>query len=401
LVEFTGERVVPGQVNDDLWNEHIARYTFAAQHAQGKRVLDAGCGTGYGSAELAQTAASVAAIDIAPEAVEFARQRYSRANLQFAASSCIALPFPAKAFDLIVAFEVIEHLADYRGFLDECNRALADEGLFLVSSPNKRYYAESRAKTGPNPYHHHEFEPEEFLHELSRVFTNVRLLLQDRLECFAFYPCVDSAPADTKVGSAAGDPGNAHFLIGLCSRGSLPETRSFVYVPQAANLLREREQHIQLLEQELARTKDWLRTAQAERDSLLELFREQKDQLEASNRWAQDLGAQLDAAGKRVVEVQNEAEALAAAYRRLEEESQATTDWALNTSQQLESKSRELAECVRLLDAAETTVVERTLWAQRLEAERQKLIEQLNFIRASRWLKLGRKVGLGPELNQD
>ena len=57
LAEFTGERVIPGQVDVDLLNEHMARYAFAARLARGKRVLDAGCGAGYGSAELAQTAA--------------------------------------------------------------------------------------------------------------------------------------------------------------------------------------------------------------------------------------------------------------------------------------------------------------------------------------------------------
>ena len=56
MVEFTGERVIPGQVNDDLWSEHVARYAFARRYAEGKRVLDAGCGAGYGSAELAQSA---------------------------------------------------------------------------------------------------------------------------------------------------------------------------------------------------------------------------------------------------------------------------------------------------------------------------------------------------------
>ena len=48
VTEFTGERVIPGQVNDDLWAEHVARYAFAARFASGRRALDAGCGTGYG-----------------------------------------------------------------------------------------------------------------------------------------------------------------------------------------------------------------------------------------------------------------------------------------------------------------------------------------------------------------
>ena len=48
--EFTGERVIPGLVDVDLWNEHISRYTFAARLARRKRVLDVGCGCRVGSA---------------------------------------------------------------------------------------------------------------------------------------------------------------------------------------------------------------------------------------------------------------------------------------------------------------------------------------------------------------
>src|SRR5579862_7547633 len=117
LAEFTGERVIPGEVDVDLLNEHLARYTFAARLARGKRVLDAGCGAGYGSAELALAAESVTGVDVAPEAIEFACGHYQMPNLRFELGSCTALPFGNGSFDLVVAFEVIEHLEDWRGFL--------------------------------------------------------------------------------------------------------------------------------------------------------------------------------------------------------------------------------------------------------------------------------------------
>src|SRR6202453_1161289 len=93
LVEFTGERVIPGQVNDDLWSEHVARYAFARRYAQGKRVLDAGCGTGYGSAELAQAANEVMGVDVAANAIEYAKANYPLPGLRFIESSCTAVPF--------------------------------------------------------------------------------------------------------------------------------------------------------------------------------------------------------------------------------------------------------------------------------------------------------------------
>src|ERR1700683_667796 len=76
LAEFTGERVIPGEADVDLLNEHMARYTFAARLARGKRVLDAGCGAGYGSADLARAAERVVGVDCAQGAIEFARADY-------------------------------------------------------------------------------------------------------------------------------------------------------------------------------------------------------------------------------------------------------------------------------------------------------------------------------------
>ena len=60
------------------------------------------------------------------------------------------------------------------------------------------------------------------------------------------------------------------------------------------------------------------------------------------------------------------------------------------------AKSEELAAAVTLLDAAEQTVIERTEWARRLEREVQALEAQVSAVQASRWMKLGRSLGLGP-----
>ncbi len=386
MVEFTGERVIPGQVNDDLWSEHVARYAFARRYAHGKRVLDAGCGTGYGSAELAQSAAEVTGVDIAAGAIEYASANYPIAGLRFLESSCTTVPFPAESFDLVIAFEVIEHLTDYRAFLDECARVLTREGLFIVSSPNKRYYATTRAATGPNPFHEHEFEVEEFVRELQRVFPNVRLLLQNRVESFAFHPAVSFWPAEARIDGGGGSAEDAHFFIALCSRGPLPEPKSFVYVPKAANMLRERELHVEKLERQLA-----------------DLLRRHTRELEERTAWAQRLDTDLKSAGDRIVALQNEAAELAADYRaqfaRMEQEDQIKTEWARKTSAELEAKCQELAHCVSLLDAAESTVRERTIWAQTAEAQRAELAARLEMIRASRWVKMGRRVGLGPDLS--
>jgi ubiquinone/menaquinone biosynthesis C-methylase UbiE len=402
LVEFTGERVIPGQVNDDLWSEHVARYAFASRFAEGKRVLDAGCGAGYGSAELAQSALQVTALDIAPDAVKYAGATYPIPNLHFLVSSCVATPLRPNSFELVVAFEVIEHVEDYRAFLNECARVVTPQGLFIVSSPNKSYYAESRAKTGPNPFHQHEFEADEFVNELSRVFSNVRLLLENRVESFAFHPARTFCPAGVRIDGGGGTAAEANFLIGLCSFGRLPDPQSFVYVPKAANLLREREQHVQLLEQQLARTKKWLAEMQAERDSLLGLYHQQADELMERTIWAERVDAEMADLIEVLTNERQQTEALTQAYdaraAHLEGENVAKTEWAQATEARLQESFHQLAECVRLLEAAEDTVVERTLWAQNTEKLRADLAAQLDLIRKSRWVRLGRKFGLGPIL---
>ena len=118
MAEFTGERVIPELVDADLLNEHLARYRFAKRFAaklgESARILDAGCGTGYGTAELAG-AASVTGVDIAAEAVGHARSRYGSGRVNFVQSACETLPFSDGAFDLLVAFEVIRTPGSLKG----------------------------------------------------------------------------------------------------------------------------------------------------------------------------------------------------------------------------------------------------------------------------------------------
>ena len=185
MIEFTGERVVPGQVDSDLWNEHFARYAFASRLAAGKRVLDAGCGTGYGSNELALCAKAVTGIDISAEAVAYASATYSRPNLTFAQAGCAALPFENGSIDLAVSFEVIEHIAEWKQFLLELRRVLADAGVLIVSTPNKEYYATARVEAGPNPFHVHEFTIDEFQRELAAIFPHVLLCTENHVAAIA------------------------------------------------------------------------------------------------------------------------------------------------------------------------------------------------------------------------
>ena len=391
MPEFTGERVIPGQVDADLLNEHMARYTFAARLAVGKRVLDAGCGAGYGSAELARVATQVVGADIAAEAVDFARAQYPMRNLRFEQASCTALPHPDASFDLVVAFEVIEHLADWRALLLEARRLLAPGGQFIVSTPNRLYYTESRGTHGANPFHVHEFDFEEFCRELGAVFPHVALFLENHVEGVAFQPCRAGNTSEVRVDSGEAAPADSHFFVAVCAHQPQVGNPTFVYLPKAANVLREREHHIALLEQEVETKNAWLTQAQTEHENLLDLHRQLTDELKRSNEWADSLNRELAERRARIVDLQAE----------LEREN---ANW-MKAAEGYEAKVREL----------EADILSKVHWARDIEANLTAGIERLQKdlddraavvrhleaqvagYRGSRWVRLGRSFGLGPD----
>jgi SAM-dependent methyltransferase len=155
MLKATGERVIPELQRGELvYAEHLVRYRVAAQFAKGRRVLDAGSGEGYGTAMLAAAgASSTVGIDIDEESVGHARERYGPV---FERADAADLPFDHASFDLVVCFETIEHLHDDAGALREFRRVLADDGLLIISTPNREEYLVE------NEFHTREYSPTEF-----------------------------------------------------------------------------------------------------------------------------------------------------------------------------------------------------------------------------------------------
>ena len=169
------ERAIPSD-NPYQAAWHKSRYVFALPHALNKRVLDAGSGEGYGSAMLASVAASVQALDYSPEAIAHARGAYACTNLRFDEADLSALSGFVGPFDLIVCFEVIEHLVDHSYLLGELARRLAPGGTLLLSTPNLLYHGPGSDDL--NPYHLSEVAPRQLKAEVRQHFSEVRLLGQ-------------------------------------------------------------------------------------------------------------------------------------------------------------------------------------------------------------------------------
>ncbi len=130
-----GESVWPG-VRNDLFVAHESIYHFASPYARGANVLDAGCGTGYGSRILAEAGAShVLGVDIDPLSIAFARRRFATATLEFEKADCQHLTFPPAHFDLVFASNVLEHLERPARFVSAAFETLRPGGKALFAVP--------------------------------------------------------------------------------------------------------------------------------------------------------------------------------------------------------------------------------------------------------------------------
>jgi len=162
----TGERL---DASDALYAADLARhrvaYRYAAARTRTGRLLDLGCGTGYGSAELAAGPARVVGLDRvapAPEA-RGSEARFVRGELG-------ALPFAGGSFAVVVSFQVIEHLLDPTAYLRETARVLGPAGTLLLTTPNRLQ------SDRENPYHVHEYTADELAAALSKWFGAVEML---------------------------------------------------------------------------------------------------------------------------------------------------------------------------------------------------------------------------------
>lgn len=178
-LDFTGERVVPGRTPSFLMLEHLVRYRLASGFAANQKVLDIGCGSGYGTALLAERARRVVGVDNALEAVAYARANYHHPRLHFAVADCRRLPFRDRSFSLATLFEVIEHILEQEQCLSEIRRVLAKEGSLILSTPNPQSL--TRALEEANPFHSKELTEVQLRELLQPHFAHVQVFYQHEL----------------------------------------------------------------------------------------------------------------------------------------------------------------------------------------------------------------------------
>src|ERR1700758_2099275 len=159
VLTLTGERTIPGLDVENYWfRRHEVVYQRLAQHCADREVLEAGCGEGYGADLIAGVARRVIALDYDEATVSHVRARYPRVEVIH--GNLAELPLPDQSVDVVVNFQVIEHLWDQPQFVGECFRVLRSSGLLMVSTPNRITFSPGR-DTPVNPFHTRELNARE------------------------------------------------------------------------------------------------------------------------------------------------------------------------------------------------------------------------------------------------
>lgn len=170
-LELTGERTLPDVPEENYWyRRHLVVYEWIAARVAGLTVVDLACGEGYGSAQLATTAADVIGVDANPEAFAHAEAKYTTGNLSFRRELVESFDEPR---DAVVFLQTIEHIVEPGPLLEGFARIAP---VSYISTPNLLTLAPPGAEKSENPWHIKEYRLEEYRTLLEPHFSKVEIL---------------------------------------------------------------------------------------------------------------------------------------------------------------------------------------------------------------------------------
>lgn len=120
------------------------RYIQQKMDLSNTNVADIGCGAGILSESMYIHGATVHAIDLNGKLIEAGRAHALSNKFDIYYEACSSKTFAtqrANEFDLVVCSELIEHVQDIEGLLNDCNTLLKEDGILIVSTINRTFSA--------------------------------------------------------------------------------------------------------------------------------------------------------------------------------------------------------------------------------------------------------------------
>lgn len=172
--DMTGLRVSPGKIKSIEQQILLLKHQFAYKHAvdiakemKAGSILDYGCGDGYGSDFMAEELkhVTVYGTDIDKNALIEASHRYKKRNLRFVDVDDL------KKYDLVVSFQVIEHVEDVAAYLIYLKEHLTENGKIVIATPDRNHRLNEGQRPW-NPFHLREYDKAGLQKDLKKVFRD-------------------------------------------------------------------------------------------------------------------------------------------------------------------------------------------------------------------------------------
>ena len=429
-MDFTGERIIPEKVETDLLNEHLCRYLFAQMLLDDAVVLDVGSGVGYGSQLLAAKARSVISVDIVEECIRYAVKKYPDENIDYLVADGHSIPLTSQSVDVIVSFELIEHLKDQSPHLLELDRVLKPEGFLVISTPNRIFYTEERKEI--NPFHTHEFDFQEYVTFLKTTFPCVNVYFQNHIESlFIGNPSLNHGTKTYLQDRRVNLESDSNYFVAICSKKDKyqPQIKNFAFLPTTGNLLREQNRHIDALNSRIQQLDATLLNLQAEYDErtnwslqlknqtkeLKKIIKNLQSDLKDKTDWTNELAGKMKKTDKTIVKLQSDFEDRTNWANELADQIKEADKTIVNLQSDLKDRTGWANEIAGQMQEADKTIVklqsdfedrtnwalrlnneleDRTNWALRLNNELEECHQRLESIEKSKLYKLAKTLRL-------
>ena len=154
---------------------HQKAYENASELTEGKKVLDLGCNTGYGSNIIKNSCKEIIGVDVSEKAIKMAQDLYVNKGIEYKLIDGKQLPFSENSFDVVVSFQVIEHIIEHEEYLKEIQRVLVPGGKVIFTTPNRMIRLYPGMKPW-NDFHVKEYDSAELKTLLDGFFNSIEIL---------------------------------------------------------------------------------------------------------------------------------------------------------------------------------------------------------------------------------
>lgn len=155
-----------------LFARQLAAYQWSIPYVSGRRVLEVGSNRGYGLGILKAHAHHIVGIELSER---LARIAHTETGVPVVRANGEQLPFVDNSFDVVVSFQVIEHVWDDRACVAEIARVLAPDGVLIVTTP----YRPGRLFEGEVPRfeeHLREYDSVRYADLMNSAFSDVEVM---------------------------------------------------------------------------------------------------------------------------------------------------------------------------------------------------------------------------------